>query len=109
MHEHHIPHVVAGAECAVPAEALRSEMHSDGLAAVGENRLAFEKHAYLLSGSEMRAYKCTATFGYNFSWDGDADAEPSWVFGFDIHKVGDEEDRLDTPHMWKALTLLEWK
>ena len=31
------------------------------------------------------------------------------MFGFDIHKVGDEEDRLDTPHMWKALTLLEWK
>ena len=85
------------------------KMHSGAKLGIEDNRVAFEMHADPLAGGEMRPYKCTATFGYNFSWDGDADAEPSWVFGFDIHKVGDEEDRLDTPHMWKALTLLEWK
>ena len=68
------------------------------------NRIAFEKHAVPLPG--LRDYKCTSTFGYLFSADGDV--EPTWVFGFDIHNADDESYRLDTSDIWKALTLVEW-
>jgi len=56
----------------------------------------------------MRLYKCTATFGYLYTWDGEEDEEPRWVFGFDIHKADDKLDVLKAEWMWKALTLVEW-
>ena len=57
----------------------------------------------------MRTFKCNAMFGYLHSRDGDEDAQPTWTFGFDIHRADDEDDLLNTEMIWKALTLLEWK
>jgi hypothetical protein len=96
------------ASCVLVDNSMPGTMHAGYLEGGEKNRVAFEKHAHPLSGSELRLYKCTATFGYLYTWDGEEDEEPTWVFGFDIHKADAKIDVLNTEWMWKALTLVEW-